>query len=62
MGCFFLSMVGYCISVMNFFALPFLSIFVSGYFWAGFSTLWQEHQARLRFEREARKVEIEAVG
>jgi cellulose synthase/poly-beta-1,6-N-acetylglucosamine synthase-like glycosyltransferase len=62
MGCFFLAIVAYCIDVMNFFALPFLLIFVSGYFWAGFSTLWQEHQARLRFERQARKVEIEAVG
>ncbi len=42
--------------------LPFLLIFVCGYFWAGFSTLWQEHQAKLRCEREARKVEVEAVG
>ena len=43
-------------------ALPFLLIFVSGYFWAGMSTLWQEHQAKLRCEREARKVEVEAVS
>lgn len=62
MGLFFLGMVGYCIEVMNFFALPFLSIFVCGYMWAGFSTLWQEYQAKMRFEREARKVEVEAVG
>ena len=45
-----------------FFALPFLLIFVSGYFWAGFSTLWQEYQAKLNFERAARKVEVEAVS
>jgi cellulose synthase/poly-beta-1,6-N-acetylglucosamine synthase-like glycosyltransferase len=62
MGVFFLGMVAYCIEVMNFFALPFLMIFVSGYFWAGLSTLWQEHQAKLRFERAARKVEVEAVS
>lgn len=62
MGFVFLGIVAYCINVMNFFALPFLLIFVSGYFWAGFSTLWQEHQAKLRCEREARKVEVEAVG
>lgn len=62
MGFIFLCIVGYCISVMNFFALPFLLVFVCGYFWAGFSTLWQEYQAKLRFEREARKVEIEAVS
>ncbi len=62
MGLFFLGMVGYCIEVMNFFALPFLSIFVSGYLWAGCSTLWQEYQAKLKFEREAHKVEVEAVS
>lgn len=62
MGTFFLAIVGYCINVMNFFALPFLLIFVSGYYWAGFSTLWQEHQQKLQFERAARSVEIEAVN
>lgn len=62
MGVIFLSIVGYCINVMNFFALPFLLIFVCGYFWAGFSTLWQEYQAKLKFERAAGKVEIEAVS
>lgn len=62
MGCFFLFMALYCIEVMNFFALPFLMIFVSGYFWAGFSTLWQEHQARIRYERDSAKVEVEAVS
>ncbi len=62
MGLFFLGMVAYCIEVMNFFALPFLSIFVSGYMWAGGSKLWQEYQAKLRHQREARKVELEAVS
>jgi cellulose synthase/poly-beta-1,6-N-acetylglucosamine synthase-like glycosyltransferase len=62
MGFFFLAMVGYCIEVMNLFALPFLSIFLCGYFWAGCSTLWQEYQAKMRFERAARKMEVEAVS
>ena len=62
MGCFFLTLVLYSIDVQNYFALPFLTIFVTGYFWAGLSTLWQEHQARLRFERERARVEVEAVG
>ena len=62
LGCFFLFMMAYCIEVMNFFALPFLTIFVAGYFWAGFSTLWQEHQAKVRFERERARVEVEAVS
>ncbi|MBI4893856.1 MAG: glycosyltransferase [Acidobacteria bacterium] len=62
MGIFFLGLVAYCIDVQNYFALPFLSIFVSGYLWAGCSTLWQEYQAKLKFERAARKVEVEAVS
>jgi cellulose synthase/poly-beta-1,6-N-acetylglucosamine synthase-like glycosyltransferase len=61
MGCFFTSMAVYSISVMNFFALPFLMIFVSGYFWAGFSTLWQDYQTKLRFEREQHKIQVEAA-
>jgi hypothetical protein len=55
-------MIGYCISVNNYFAMPFLLIFVSGYYWAGVSTLWQEYQGKLRFERERRKVQIEAAS
>jgi cellulose synthase/poly-beta-1,6-N-acetylglucosamine synthase-like glycosyltransferase len=62
MGCLFLGIVAYCIDVMNFFAMPFLLIFVSGYFWAGLSTLWQEYQHKLRFEREHRKVQLEAAN
>jgi len=62
MGMFYLGMVGYCIDVMNFFALPFLLIFVTGYLWAGTSTLWQERQAKLRFQREHARVEVEAVS
>ena len=62
MGIIFLFIVAYCIDVMNFFALPFLSIFVSGYLWAGCSTLWQEYQAKRRWQLAARKVEVEAVS
>jgi hypothetical protein len=62
MGFFFLYIVYYCIDVMNFLALPFLLVFVCGYFWAGCSTLWQEHQAKMRFQREASRVEVEAVS
>jgi cellulose synthase/poly-beta-1,6-N-acetylglucosamine synthase-like glycosyltransferase len=62
MGIIFLFIVAYCIDVMNFFALPFLSIFVAGYLWAGCSTLWQEYQAKRRWQLAARKVEVEAVS
>jgi hypothetical protein len=33
-------------------AEPFLLLFVGGYYWAGFTTLWQEYQGKLAFERQ----------
>jgi cellulose synthase/poly-beta-1,6-N-acetylglucosamine synthase-like glycosyltransferase len=50
-GCFFLWMVVYAIYSFNYLAVPFLMLFVGGYFWAGFTTLWQEYQGKLAFER-----------
>jgi hypothetical protein len=50
-------MVVFAIETNNFFALPFLLLFVFGYWWAGFSTLYQEHQGRMRWLRE-RKLEL----
>ena len=44
-------MVGFAIDTFNFLAIPFLLLFVGGYYWAGFSTLWQEYQGKLAFER-----------
>jgi len=38
----------FAIDVDNYFALPFLLLFVGGYYWAGFSTLIQEYRDRLR--------------
>lgn len=58
MGTAFLAMVYYCIESLNFLSIPFLMIFVSGYYWAGLSTLWQEYQGLLEFkaaERQAAK-------
>jgi hypothetical protein len=51
-GIYFLWMIAYAIETMNFLAIPFLGLFVGGYFWAGFGTLYQEWQGRLKFERE----------
>jgi hypothetical protein len=51
MGCFFLGMVAYAIDSFNFLAVPFLMLFVGGYFWAGITTLWEEYQGKLAFER-----------
>jgi cellulose synthase/poly-beta-1,6-N-acetylglucosamine synthase-like glycosyltransferase len=56
-GCYFLAMVFFAIQTYNFFAIPFLALFVFGYWWAGFGTLYQEHQGRLRWLRE-RKLEL----
>ena len=50
-GTYFLLMIAYAIQTMNFFAVPFLLLFVAGYYWAGASTLWQEYHGRQRFER-----------
>ena len=36
----------------NYLAIPFLSLFVGGYYWAGFSTLWQEYQGKLAWQRQ----------
>jgi hypothetical protein len=47
-------MVDFAIETYNFFAVPFLLLFVSGYFWAGLSTLAAEWQGRLRWHRERR--------
>jgi hypothetical protein len=48
-GTYFLLMVVFAITTYNFFSIPFLGLFVFGYYWAGFGTLYQEHQGRLRW-------------
>ena len=51
-GAYFVLMVKFAIETWNFPAIPFLLLFVAGYWWAGFSTLYQEFQGRLRWQRE----------
>jgi hypothetical protein len=51
-GTCFLAMVAYAIESTNYLALPFLLLFVGGYYWAGVTTLWEEYQGKLAFERE----------
>ena len=50
-GTYFLYMCWFAIETYNFPSLPFLSLFVGGYYWAAFSTLWQEYQDRRRYNR-----------
>ena len=51
-GCGFLAIVAYALQSYNYLAIPFLLLFVGGYFWAGFTTLWEEYQGKLAFERQ----------
>jgi cellulose synthase/poly-beta-1,6-N-acetylglucosamine synthase-like glycosyltransferase len=53
-GTYFLGMVVYAIETLNFLTVPFLLLFVGGYYWAGFATLYQEYQGRLRWMRQRR--------
>ena len=52
MGLFFLGMVLYAFETYNFLAVPFLMLFVGGYFWAGFSTLWEEYESKLAWQKQ----------
>ena len=52
--CYFVTMIGFAIDTYNFFAIPFLALFVAGYYWVGFSTLHQEWQGKLAFDRARR--------
>jgi hypothetical protein len=56
-GTYFLGMVVFAITTFNFLSIPFLSLFVFGYYWAGFTTLYQEHQKRLQW-LQARNLEL----
>src|SRR6516225_9947146 len=56
-GLYFLSMVVFAIQTYNYFAIPFLLLFVFGYWWAGFGTLYQEYQGRLRWLKQ-RKLQL----
>jgi len=56
-GTYFLAMVAYAVETYNFAAIPFLLLFVAGYYWAGFGTLYQEYQGRLRWI-EQRQLEL----
>jgi cellulose synthase/poly-beta-1,6-N-acetylglucosamine synthase-like glycosyltransferase len=55
-GTYFLAMIAFAIDTFNFFAIPFLALFVFGYYWAGFGTLVQEYQGRLRWLKQQKKL------
>ncbi len=51
-GTYFLAMVVFAIESMNYLSIPFLALFVGGYYWAGFTTLWAEYQGKLKWEQQ----------
>ena len=59
-GTYFLYMCWFAITTYNYLTLPFLALFVAGYYWAGFITLYQEYQDRLRYYRQ-RALEFETA-
>lgn len=59
-GTYFLAMVGFAIETYNFFSLPFLLLFVAGYYWAAVATLLQEYRDRFRDSRR-RRLELETA-
>ena len=61
-GCYFAYMVDFAIESYNFLVIPFLLLFVAGYFWAGFSTLWQEYQGRVRWQKQQKLALERAAG
>jgi len=58
-GSYFLYMIYFAINTYNYFAVPFLALFTFGYYWAGFATLYQEYQGKLRWLRERRAFGLE---
>jgi hypothetical protein len=50
-GTYFLSMVIFAIESYNYLAVPFILLFVCGYYWAGVTTLWEEYQGKLQWQR-----------
>jgi hypothetical protein len=51
-GGYFAYMTAFAIETWNFPAVPFLLLFVVGYWWAGITTLYQEYQGKLEWQRE----------
>lgn len=54
-GTYFIFMINFAIDSLNFFAIPFLLLFVCGYYWAGLTTLYEEYRNKLQWQR-ARKL------
>ncbi len=58
-GSYFVYMVEFAIETYNFFAIPFLLLFVCGYYWAGITTLYEEHRGKLQWQRARKLSEVQ---
>jgi cellulose synthase/poly-beta-1,6-N-acetylglucosamine synthase-like glycosyltransferase len=56
-GTYFVFMIDFAIDSLNFFAIPFLLLFVCGYYWAGLSTLYEEFRDKAQWHRARKLVE-----
>jgi cellulose synthase/poly-beta-1,6-N-acetylglucosamine synthase-like glycosyltransferase len=54
LGTYFLGMAIFAIETYNYLSIPFLLLFVGGYYWAGFATLYEEHRGYLQYLRQTR--------
>ena len=61
LGTYFLGMVIFAITSYNFLSVPFLSLFVGGYYWAAFATLYQEHRGRMQYLKQ-RKLALQMAA
>ncbi|MCX6597978.1 MAG: glycosyltransferase [Acidobacteria bacterium] len=60
-GTYFVFMTGFAIDTYNFLAVPFLLIFVTGYYWAGVTTLIEEYKGKMAWQRQ-RALALETAG
>jgi cellulose synthase/poly-beta-1,6-N-acetylglucosamine synthase-like glycosyltransferase len=61
LGGYFVFMLAYAIDSFNFLAVPFLTIFVAGYWWAALTKLWSDWQGRLQWHRR-RRLELQQAS
>ena len=57
-GSYFVYLMQFAIETLNYFALPFLLLFVSGYYWAGFSTLFEEYRGKWNWNRTRKLAQV----
>jgi hypothetical protein len=60
-GTYFVGMILFAFQTFNYLSVPFLLLFVCGYYWAGFGTLYQEYQGRMRWLKQRRLAQLSAA-